>query len=133
MRNLKRAVSEVFMAADIKTNGNRDWDINVIDERFFTVVFRGLSMGLGESYMDDLWGTRRLDLFFDKLYRAAMEWFINFDANWSRINSNYSERFYRMWKYYLQGMGAAFLARTLQTWDIVLSKQGCRGRYISVR
>jgi cyclopropane fatty-acyl-phospholipid synthase-like methyltransferase len=103
MRNLKRAVSEVFMAADIKTNGNRDWD------------------------------TRRLDLFFDKLYRAAMEWFINFDANWSRINSNYSERFYRMWKYYLQGMGAAFLARTLQTWDIVLSKQGCRGRYISVR
>jgi len=66
-------------------------------------------------------------------YRTAMEWFFNFDKNWHKIQSNYSERFYRMWKYYLQGMGAAFLARTLQTWDIVLSKQGGRGKYISVR
>jgi len=372
MKNLELAVKEAFSIADIKINGDRDWDISVNDPRFFKTVFSGLSMGLGESYMDGLWDTRRLDLFFDKLYRAdmefkklswftkyhylkarvfnmqkiarafeigkrhydigndlyqamlgprmvysslyykkndytvtiaedaklemicqklglekgmkvldigcgwgafgkyaaekygtetigitvskeqaelarkiceglpvkillqdyrsiqetnfdhvisigmighvghknyrklmeaaynrlkdnglflihtmganhsssaaepwidkyifphgmapsikqigesienlfvmedwhnfsvdyyttAMDWFKNFEKNWPELKTRYNERFYRMWKYYLQGMGAAFLARTLQTWDIVLSKQGCRGKYYPVR
>ncbi len=66
-------------------------------------------------------------------YRTAIEWFNNFDKNWDKLKLKYSDRFYSMWKYYLQGMGAAFLARTLQTWDIVLSKQGGRGKYYSIR
>jgi len=372
MKNLEKAVSEIFSKADININGIRDWDLIVKDERFFKTVFRGMSMALGESYMDGFWDTKRLDLFFEKLYRSdmefsrlswttryyyikanifnmqkiarafeigerhydigndlykamlgprmiysslyyekenytveqaenakleiickklglkegmrildigcgwgalgkyaaekygvetvgitvskeqaelarkiceglpvkillqdyrriqennfdhvvsigmighvghknyrklmetayhclkdnglflihtmganrsstaaepwidryifphgmapsikqigrsiedlfvmedwhnfsvdyyrtAMDWFENFNNNWYELKPKYSERFYRMWKYYLQGMGAAFLARTLQTWDIVLSKQKGRGKYCSIR
>ncbi len=73
MKNLKKAVSEVFSMAGIDVNGDRDWDLIVKDERFFKTVFKGMSMALGESYMDGLWDTKRLDLFFEKLYRADME------------------------------------------------------------
>jgi hypothetical protein len=38
-----------------------------------------------------------------------------------------------MWEYYLKVFSAAFTARRLETWDIVLSKQGCRPKYRSVR
>ncbi len=73
MKNLEKAVAEIFSLADININGNRDWDLIVKDERFFKRVFRGMSMALGETYMDGLWDARRLDLFFDKLYRSDME------------------------------------------------------------
>ena len=38
-----------------------------------------------------------------------------------------------MWEYYLKVFSAAFTARRLETWDIVLSKQGGRPKYRSVR
>lgn len=64
--------------------------------------------------------------------RTAMEWLRNFESRWHEIRHSYDERFYRMWKYYLHMMSAAFRARTLQTWDIVFSKPG-RPRYLSAR
>jgi cyclopropane-fatty-acyl-phospholipid synthase len=65
--------------------------------------------------------------------RTTMAWFDNFHANWERLAASYDTRFYRMWKYYLHVFGGAFLARTLETWDVVLSKQGTRSKYISIR
>ena len=60
-------------------------------------------------------------------------WARNFETNWPRLSSRYDERFRRMWRYYLHCFSAAFMARTLQTWDIVLSKTGERGKYIAAR
>ena len=60
-------------------------------------------------------------------------WFQNFDTNWDQLKSNYDERFYRMWKYYLLSFAGAFQARDLQLWQIVLSKEGMKGGYITVR
>ena len=57
----------------------------------------------------------------------------NFHARWSEIVDLYDERFFRLWTYYLCCFAGAFGARTLQTWDVVLSKVGGRGRYRSLR
>lgn len=64
--------------------------------------------------------------------RTLMAWWRNFEDAWPRLRSAYDERFYRMWKYYLLSSAGAFRARTLQLWQIVLSK-GDVASYTSVR
>ena len=54
--------------------------------------------------------------------KTLMAWFRNFDDAWDHLKENYSEVFYRMWKYYLLSCAGAFRARRLQLWQIVLSK-----------
>jgi len=56
--------------------------------------------------------------------RTLMEWWRNVEAAWRELSSNYDNRFFRMWKYYLLSSAGAFRARTLQLWQIVLSKGG---------
>jgi cyclopropane-fatty-acyl-phospholipid synthase len=51
-----------------------------------------------------------------------MEWWNNFNRAWPSLRSKYGDRFYRMWKFYLQGSAGAFRARKLQLWQLVLSK-----------
>jgi len=68
--------------------------------------------------------------YYDK---TLMAWFDNFDSSWDQIKSNYDERFYRMWKYYLLSSAGSFRARNVQLWQIVLSKKGVPGGYYSVR
>ena len=54
--------------------------------------------------------------------RTLMSWYHNFDHGWYRLKDNYSERFYRMWCYYLRVCAGAFRARDLQLWQFVISK-----------
>ena len=61
--------------------------------------------------------------------KTLMAWYDNFE----RVKSNYDERFYRMWKYYLLSCAGAFRARDIQLWQIVLSKKGVLGGYKSIR
>jgi len=66
--------------------------------------------------------------------KTLMAWFSNFDAAWPQLRDRYDDRFYRMWKYYLLSCAGAFRARkTIQLWQIVLSKNGVPGGYKSVR
>lgn len=53
--------------------------------------------------------------------RTLMSWYRNFDAGWEKLMDRYSERFYRMWTYYLRVCAGAFRARDLQLWQFVLS------------
>ncbi|MEX2516591.1 MAG: cyclopropane fatty acyl phospholipid synthase [Gammaproteobacteria bacterium] len=57
--------------------------------------------------------------------RTLMAWYRNFHAAWPSLRANYNERFYRIWKYYLNSCAGAFRARSLQLWQLVLSKPGC--------
>ena len=54
--------------------------------------------------------------------RTLMCWFQNFEAAWPELKENYSERFYRMWKFYLHVCAGAFRARDLHLFQLVLSK-----------
>ncbi|MCB0595293.1 MAG: class I SAM-dependent methyltransferase, partial [Phaeodactylibacter sp.] len=56
--------------------------------------------------------------------KTLMAWFQNFDSNWNSLKSNYTDRFYRMWKYYLLSCAGAFRSRKTQLWQIALSKNG---------
>lgn len=52
--------------------------------------------------------------------RTLTAWYANFAAQWQRWTERYSERFCRMWKFYLLSSAAAFRAKHLQVWQIVL-------------
>jgi cyclopropane-fatty-acyl-phospholipid synthase len=65
--------------------------------------------------------------------KTLMAWAANFDRNWEKIRSGYPDPFYRMWKYYLLTCAGAFRARTIQLWEVVLSKKGVVGGYQSIR
>lgn len=65
--------------------------------------------------------------------KTLMAWFDNFDRNWETLKSDYDERFYRMWKYYLLSAAGSFRARNVQLWQVVLSKNGFPNGYQSIR
>ncbi len=65
--------------------------------------------------------------------KTMMAWHENFERAWPELKKNYSERFHRMWRYYLLSCAGAFRARKLQLWQIVLSPNGVKGGYGSVR
>jgi cyclopropane-fatty-acyl-phospholipid synthase len=56
--------------------------------------------------------------------KTLMAWHSNFTAAWPRLKDRYGERFYRMWEYYLLSCAGAFRARSLQLWQIVLTRPG---------
>ena len=66
--------------------------------------------------------------------RTLLAWDENFRNAWPalRTGPQMDERFYRMWRYYLNATAGAFRARTLNLWQIVLSR-GDVPRYVSVR
>ncbi len=65
--------------------------------------------------------------------KTLMAWYKNFEDSWSKIKSNYGERFHRIWRYYLLSCAGSFRARKNQLWQIVLSKKGVPGGYVPVR
>lgn len=65
--------------------------------------------------------------------KTLMAWFRNFDRHWPELKSQYTDTFYRMWKYYLLTCAGAFRARQLQLWQIVYTKKGVSGGYTSIR
>ncbi|MTH46720.1 cyclopropane fatty acyl phospholipid synthase [Intestinirhabdus alba] len=54
--------------------------------------------------------------------RTLMAWNARFQATWPQIEDNYSERFKRMFTYYLNACAGAFRARHIQLWQLVLSR-----------
>ncbi|MGH9724626.1 MAG: class I SAM-dependent methyltransferase, partial [Candidatus Acidiferrales bacterium] len=60
--------------------------------------------------------------------RTLLEWFRNFEAHWEKLRTKYSERFYRMWKFYLLASAGSFRSRRLQVWQILMSPVGFAGR-----
>ncbi len=54
--------------------------------------------------------------------KTLLCWFDNFHQAWPELKDQYSEKFYRIWKYYLLMCAGAFNARHLQLWQIVMSK-----------
>ena len=53
--------------------------------------------------------------------KTLMSWYKNFVDNWSSLQQRYSERFYRMWTFYLLSCAANFRARQTQLWQVLFS------------
>ena len=69
----KEIIEKLLEQADIKINGNRPWDIKVLDERFYNRVLSQGALGLGESYMDGWWDSDALDETIFRAIRAGGE------------------------------------------------------------
>lgn len=65
--------------------------------------------------------------------KTLMAWHTNFTRNWGKISNAYDDTFYRMWRYYLLSCAGSFRARSIQLWQVVLSKNGLIDGYVSVR
>jgi cyclopropane-fatty-acyl-phospholipid synthase len=66
--------------------------------------------------------------------KTLMAWNENFVNNWDKIKDQYSERFYRMWVFYMLSAAGSFRSGNQHhLWQIVLSKNGIPGGYQSVR
>ncbi len=55
MAAARAAVEQLLRAADIQIDGSRPWDLRVHDERFFSRVLGGGTLGVGQAYMDGWW------------------------------------------------------------------------------
>ena len=65
--------------------------------------------------------------------KTLLAWHDRFTSTWEEIKTAYPPHFYRMWTYYLLSCAGAFRARSIQLWQVVLSKGGVEGGYLSVR
>jgi cyclopropane-fatty-acyl-phospholipid synthase len=72
--------------------------------------------------MEGLWVVEDWHNFGPDYDRTLLAWWDNFDRAWPMLCTQYGDRFYRMWKYYLMCSAGSFRARKLQLWQIVLSK-----------
>jgi len=55
---------------------------------------------------------------------TLMAWHSNFEKAWPDLKKKYSERFYRMWRFYLLSCAGGFRARNNQLWQIVFTRLG---------
>lgn len=53
---------------------------------------------------------------------TLLAWYAHFLAEWPRLSASYSERFKRMFAYYLNACAGAFRARDIQLWQVVFTR-----------
>jgi cyclopropane-fatty-acyl-phospholipid synthase len=61
--------------------------------------------------------------------RTLLAWEENFRGAWPELRARYSERFRRMWRFFLLASAGSFRSRRIQLWQIVLSPRGVSGGY----
>jgi len=120
----------------LHTMGNNRPDMPSTIKWFDTYIFpnsemppfvRLLADSEGLFYVEDI---HTFGADYEKTLKA---WEDNFDAGWPQIKDKYGERFYRIWKTYLQTSQGVLGARLYNVYQIVFSKKGIQGGYQSVR
>ena len=65
--NPEKIVTNFLSKADIKVNGDRDFDIQVHDKRVYNRILKQGTLGVGESYVEGWWDCKSIDRLFDKI------------------------------------------------------------------
>ncbi|MGC9398886.1 MAG: cyclopropane fatty acyl phospholipid synthase [Anaerolineae bacterium] len=65
-------IRELLEHADVEINGNRPWDIQIHDPRFYDRVIREVELGFGEAYMDGWWDCEALDELINRIFLADL-------------------------------------------------------------
>jgi cyclopropane-fatty-acyl-phospholipid synthase len=60
-------------------------------------------------------------------------WWHRFERAWPELSDQLSQRFYRLWRYYLLSCAGFFRSGQGQLWQVVLSKKGSGRAYRSLR
>ena len=64
---------------------------------------------------------------------TLMAWWRKFDQSWHNFRSQYGDRFYRMFRYYMLSCAGSFRARDMQLHQTVYSPCGVLGGYVPER
>jgi cyclopropane-fatty-acyl-phospholipid synthase len=73
MSRAQGVVTNLLAFADVRIDGDRPWDIQVHDQRFFSRVLASGTLGFGESYMEGWWDCDELDEMCCRAIRAGLE------------------------------------------------------------
>ena len=76
------------------------------------------AMAEGLFVMEDM---QNLGPHYDK---TLMHWYANFTNAWPRLASKYGERFRRMFEYYLLCCAGSFRSRTVQLFQVLMTRKG---------
>lgn len=71
-KDIKQTVQELLVPADIKINGKRPWDIQVINQDLYSRILAGGILAIGEAYMDGWWECAALDQLVDKVFKEKL-------------------------------------------------------------
>ena len=71
--NYETVLQDILAPAGITLNGDKPWDMQIKDQRFYRNVLRNGSLGLGESYMEGWWDCEEPDAFFARLIPSDPE------------------------------------------------------------
>jgi len=64
---------------------------------------------------------------FGPYYDLTLQaWHNNFENAWPKLREKYGERFYRMWRFYLLSSAGGFRSRSLQLWQVVMTRPGSK-------
>lgn len=94
----KHYVNRNFLLADVHLNGNRPWDLQVHDDRFFSKVLLHGSLGMGESYMDGWIESSQLDEAIHRILSSHIatkynpSWYLALKALSERVRNKQSKR-----------------------------------------
>jgi cyclopropane-fatty-acyl-phospholipid synthase len=69
----QRSLQEILAVADILVGGNRPWDLQIHNDRFYGRVLADGTLGFGESYMDGWWDCDALDDMCCRAIRARLD------------------------------------------------------------
>ena len=72
VRTFKTLVEQLLSEAGITVNGDRPFDLQVHDDRFYGRFLGDGTLGLGESYMDGWWDCEQLDEMMARFARAGL-------------------------------------------------------------
>lgn len=74
IKNKYQALAQKILSlANIKINGSHPWDIQIHNNNLYSRFFSQGSLGLGEAYMDGWWDVKRLDQFFNRIFKAGVD------------------------------------------------------------
>jgi cyclopropane-fatty-acyl-phospholipid synthase len=68
----KETFFSLMAFAGITVNGDKPYDIQVHDDKFYDRVLNQTTLGLGEAYMDKWWECKALDQFIEKIFHANL-------------------------------------------------------------
>jgi cyclopropane-fatty-acyl-phospholipid synthase len=81
----RKKVATLLSFADVEIQGERPWDIQILNQKTYSRILAQGSLGLGESYMDGWWDCERLDEFFHRVLKAELDTRIKIWADYFEI------------------------------------------------
>jgi cyclopropane-fatty-acyl-phospholipid synthase len=107
------------IGGNISTTASNPWTTKYIFPNGMLPSVAQLAKAMERLFIVEDWHNFGPD--YDK---TLMAWYDNFEGAWPELRKKYSERFRRMWHFYLLGSAGGFRSRNTQLWQVVMTRPG---------